>query len=343
MSKPSEFKHWAKAAQKYFVHPETEACAQKFDELGLQPFWKLGLEASRSQCDAVYNKGVQHGLTVTGFQGDIKDILIPAPHLPDGIHAKVYTPKSVQEVPVIIIYFHGGGLVVGDLNMYEMCMMTLAKQNKAIVVVPEYRWLPCQQDRLAPFNDCDAVTRWVLDNKTAVGGVPSSFVGVAGDSAGGQLCCSVTYSIPGRLAFQVLVYPVADIVLEGIESMEDFWETPGFCGKDMEAMFKWCKLFEEPSHANNPRVNPSAPRKANDPPLSASPPTLMLLVQLDPLRDWGISYAGKLREAGVTVELQMVEGAPHISFSDVENYSSTSAEAHKIVAEYIQRLTQVKQ
>ena len=272
----------------------------------------------------------------------MNDILIPVAHLPDGIAATVYTPEDVPSVPVIIVYFHGGGLVIAEKETYESCAMTLSKYNKAIVVVPEYRWLPCSEDRLAPFTDCEAVTRWVLDNKHSLGGVASSLVGVAGDSAGGQLSCSVTYSLPGRLAFQVLVYPVADIVIEGIESMKDFWVTPGFCGKDMEAMFKWCKLFEEPSHANNPRVNPSAPRGAGDSPLSASPHTLVLLAQLDPLRDWGISYAGKLREAGVPVELRVVEGCAHVFFSDVENNPSCSAEGHRIVAEYIHSLVQTK-
>ena len=260
------------------------------------------------------------------------------PHLPGGIPATVYTPEGVPEVPVIIVYFHGGGLVLCDKKAYEMCGMTLAKHNKAIVLIPDYRWLPNTEDRLAPFTDCEAVTRWVLDNRTALGGVASSPVGVAGDSAGGQLSCSVTYAIPERLAFQVLVYPVADTALEGVESVEDFWETPGFCGRDMEAMFLWCGLFDEPSQASNPRVIPSAPRAAGDPPLSASPPTLILLARLDPLRDWGISYAGKLRDAGVQVELRIVEGCPHVFFSFVEDYPSSSAEGHSIVAEWISGL-----
>ncbi|RUS74038.1 hypothetical protein EGW08_018201 [Elysia chlorotica] len=343
MSEQPAFKHWAQTAKKYFVHPETEASAHQSYQLGLKPFWEFGLEESRSKFAASAHKPRGHCLEVTGFKGEVKDIVIPVPHLADGIPTTVYTPEGVPDVPVIIVYFHGGGLVMADKKCYEMCAMTLSKYNKAIVVLPEYRWLPCAQDRLAPFTDCEAVTRWVLANKTTLGGVASSLVGVAGDSAGGQLACSITYSIPETLAFQVLIYPVADIILEGIESMKDFWETPGFCGKDMEAMFEWCQLFEEPSHASNPRVNPSAPRRKGEPALSTSPPTLVLLAQLDPLRDWGISYAGKLRDARVPVELRIVDGCPHVFFSDVEGFPSCSAEGHQIVADFIRGLIQKKQ
>ena len=261
--------------------------------------------------------------------------MVPVPHLPEGVPATVCIPEGLPEVPVIIIYFHGGGLVLADTKVFEPCLMTLAKYNKAIVIAPDFRWLRNTQDRLAPFTDCEAVARWVLDNKTTLGGVASSPVGVAGDSAGGQLSCSVTYSLPGRLAFQVLVYPVADMVLEGVQSVAEFWDTPGFCGRDMEEMFRWCGLFDEPSQASNPRVNPSAPRAAHDPPLSASPPTLVLLARLDPLRDWGVSYAGKLRDAGVPVELRIVDGCPHVFFSHVEDHPSCSAEGHKVVAEWL--------
>ena len=225
--------------------------------------------------------------------------------------------------------------MVGLLKICMPMLMSIVHYTGAILVAPEYRNLPCPEDRFAPFTDCEAAARWVLDNKPAVGGVVDSPVGLSGDSAGGQLCCSVNYSIPNQFAFQVLYYPVTNLEREGYESFEELWSVPAFCGRDMAQLLEWCQLLEEPSQIDNPRVNPSAPR--HDPPLSASPPTLLIIAELDPLRDWGTEYAAKLRDAGVHTEEHVVEGVTHGFTFSVSNFKTCSARAFQTTADFVQQ------
>ncbi|GFN75810.1 AB hydrolase superfamily protein c1039.03-like [Plakobranchus ocellatus] len=337
---------WAEVEEKYIVHEETKAFTRLIATVTTKPLYTLSLDSLRDLA-AWDPLSRQEKIELTKFQvtlatqldldqGSVEDMTIPAPHLADSIKATVYQPGVLPPVPVLMIHYRGGGLVCGEIHCYEVCLMSLVNHTGAIIVCVEYRNLPCTEDRLAPFTDAETAAQWILGNKTAVGGVANSPVGLIGESAGGQICSSLSYTFPGKFAFQVLVYPVADVDVTNSASMKEFWRIPGFCGNDMAKMLEFSQLLEEPSEANNPRVNPSAPRGSSDPPLSSSPPTLVIVAELDPLRDWGKAYARKLRDAGVRVQQYTCEGVPHCCFNRHFGFETTARRAYEVVAEFVE-------
>ncbi|XP_059170321.1 ethyl acetate hydrolase-like [Physella acuta] len=314
---------WARWSTKYTIHPETLTTTQRILDLGLKPFQTLTLEEARAQSVIA----LRDDEPADPFDGDITEIIIPSPQVETGIPVTVYKPCRLPADPVICVYFHGGGLVMLTRKSYDRCARSVSSRSGAIFVVVEYRLLPCEEDPLAPFNDALAVTKWVLENKEVVGGCKNSQVGVGGDSAGGQITCSVLNDVQG-VAFQVLVYPVTDLTCD-LPSFEEFRDVPGFNTHGMEAMLD-IFLPGIKGAASNPRVNPSA--RAN---LESSPPALVIHAELDALKDWGVAYARKLRQAGVKVTEFTVSGVPHAFFGRVADFPTTSALAHDEVARFI--------
>nr|KAG5702352.1 hypothetical protein BaRGS_002134 [Batillaria attramentaria] len=178
------------------------------------------------------------------------------------------------------------------------------------VVNVEYRLAP-EHKAPAAFDDCRAVARWVLQNKTLIGhttaegGGAESQVGIGGDSAGGQLTACVSQDVKG-LAFQILVYPVTDLSLTA-PSYAEFYDTPGLNTKSMEWFIK--QFLANEDQRKDPVVCPCL-----RPSFKGLPPALVIIAELDPLRDDGLAYAEKLKEAGVPTELLLVRGAAHAFF-----------------------------
>nr|KAG5704451.1 hypothetical protein BaRGS_024306 [Batillaria attramentaria] len=166
----------------------------------------------------------------------------------------VYKPADVSRVPAIWVYFHGGGLVVGSRNSYAPMLKLLASRARCMVVNVEYRLAP-EHKAPAAFDDCRAATRWVLQNKTRIGGDAGSQVGIGGDSGGGHLATSVSHDVKG-LAFQILVYPITDLSLRA-PSYAEFESTPGL-NTDLVRWFCGQFLVDE-SQKKNPVLSPSAP------------------------------------------------------------------------------------
>lgn len=326
---------WKELEKKYFIHEESKATLRRNIRLGNIPVYCQSLESLQAQAERDDDLTLEEKIQLTNFKGTMEEITIPADHLPDGIPTTIYKPEVIPSHPVIMIHFRGGGLVIGQRKNFQAMAMSIVNYTNVILVFPEYRNLPCAEDRLAPITDCVAASRWVLENKTAVGGQPESPVGLGGDSAGGLLCCSVNYTLPRQFAFQILYYPMTDLEVKGYESFEEMWTIPAFCGRDMIKVLEWCQLLEEPSQMDNPLVNPSAPRVT--PPLSDSPPTLMLIAQIDPLRDWATAYSAKLRDAGVFVEEHMFEGALHGFVFHIQVSKTLAEKALKIINEFVTR------
>ncbi|XP_059170339.1 ethyl acetate hydrolase-like [Physella acuta] len=314
---------WLQWSRKYKIHPETLASTQRIMDLGLKPLYQTTLEEARENVAMECRDGED----VVPFNGTVKEMMIPCTEVKTGIPVTVYKPSDCPADPIIFIYFHGGGLVMVHTNSFDCCMKSLAKKTKAIMVIPEYRLLPCTENPMAPFDDCLAVTKWVMKNKEKVGGSKNSKVGLGGDSVGGQLTCSVLNDVQG-VAFQVLVYPVIDLTCN-LPSHQEFKEIPAFNTLTMEAMFK-LYVPHIPGAATNPRVNPSAMKN-----LQSSPPAMVIMAELDPLRDWGVAFAKKLRDAGVKVKEMTYEGVPHWFFSRVADYPTMSAKAHDEVAKFV--------
>ncbi|XP_059170342.1 carboxylesterase NlhH-like [Physella acuta] len=317
---------WRWWSGKYTLHPETLASTQRIMDLGLQPFHMTSLEKARENVPVLCRDGDY----VIPFDGTVRTLKVPSSEVKAGIPIIVYKPSDCPKDPVIFIYFHGGGLVIVSPPSFDCCMKSLANKTKAVMVLVDYRLLPCPENPLAPFDDCLTVTKWVLENKELVGGSKNSKVGVGGDSAGGQITCSVLNDVQG-VAFQVLVYPVTDLTCN-LPSFDEFRDIPAFNTLSMDAMFD-VFVPHIPGAATNPRVNPSARKN-----LQSSPPTLVLTADLDPSKDWAVAFAKKMRDAGVKVKEVNYEGVPHAFFSIVADYPTTSTKAHDDVAKFIMSL-----
>ncbi len=233
----------------------------------------------------------------------IKHILIPGKK--GEILARVYYPGDDPNLPVIV-YFHGGGFVIANLDVYEPSCRALCNAAEAIVVSVAYRQAP-EHKYPAAVEDAYAATQWVLQNAANIGGDPSR-VAVAGESAGGNLAtvsCIIAKEKGGQMPVaQLLVYPVA-----GGGEYPSYQENAD--AKPLNtAMLPWFFKYylENESQKQEKYV---APILAD---LSGLPPAIVITAEFDPLRDEGEAYAKKLTDAGVSVKAQRFDGVSHEFF-----------------------------
>ncbi len=234
--------------------------------------------------------------------GRIEDREIPGPAGP--IRLRVYTPAGRGPFPVLV-YFHGGGWVIGDLETAESPCCALANATGAVVVSVDYRLAP-EHKFPAAFDDCYAATLWVRNNATALEADPLR-IAVGGDSAGGNLAAVVCLAARDRggppLVFQLLVYPAVDYDFNRPSYREN---ATGYL-----LTTELCQFFSQQYLGREEdRRNPyAAPMCAND--LNGLPPALIMTAEYDPLRDEGAAYARRLEEAGVRVTLRQYAGLIH--------------------------------
>jgi acetyl esterase len=220
------------------------------------------------------------------------------------IAVRIYTPAGAGPHPVLV-YFHGGGWVLCNLDTHDGTCRSLCNQGGCVVVSVDYRLAP-EHKFPAGLEDCWAATRWVVENAAELGVDPSR-VAVGGDSAGGNLTASVTLvardrGVP-RLVHQLLVYPVTDARFDTAsyrDNAEGFFLT-----RDAMKWF-WNHYLGSEAEAENPYASPL---RARD--LSGLPPATVITAEFDPLRDEGERYGGRLREAGVPTRIERYDGLIH--------------------------------
>ncbi|UBU16152.1 alpha/beta hydrolase [Nonomuraea gerenzanensis] len=235
--------------------------------------------------------------------------------------ARVLVPMGTPRG--VLLYFHGGGWVLGTLDEYDTLARELAARTGCTVVLPGYRLAPEHRYPTAA-RDAYAALRWVADR------MPGRPIVVAGDSAGGNLSAVVTQRARDEngpaIALQVLVYPVTDCDLDRDSYLDP--ENQLMLTRDGLAWF-WDHYAPDRAQRANPDASPL---RAAD--LSGLPPALVLTAEHDVLRDEGEEYAERLREAGVPVELRRFEGQMHVFFTLV-NVLPGSAAALTLVAERV--------
>jgi len=236
-----------------------------------------------------------------------EDRTIPGPG--GDLPIRIYRPEGAGITPVIV-FFHGGGWVIGDLDTHDGGCRSLVAASGCALVAVEYRLAP-EATFPAPVEDCFAATRWVQDHAADLG-VDGSRLAVAGDSAGGNLAAVVTQLARDlgepTIAFQLLVYPVTDYEFTS-DSMVD--NADGYLlTADMMRWFFGHYLAGDVDVIADPRVSPL---RAED--LSDLPPAHILTAQYDPLRDQGNAYAAALEAAGVPVDHIEYEGMFHGFFN----------------------------
>uniref|UniRef100_A0A0B7BIK5 Alpha/beta hydrolase fold-3 domain-containing protein n=1 Tax=Arion vulgaris TaxID=1028688 RepID=A0A0B7BIK5_9EUPU len=316
---------WEEYLKTYKVHEESYAFTGALAAHSVQPFNKYSIEDARQVFPAIFKAAAGE----IEFDGQVEELVIPSPYVTSGIPSSVYKPRNRAANPAILVYFHGGGLIILDRKSYETALKIIARDAGCVIVNVDYRLLHSTGKGLDPFDDAVAATKWVLANKERVGGSPSSKVGVGGDSAGGQIAISVTNDVQG-LDLQILMYPHADTVLN-FPSVTEFKNVPGLSKADIDWFVHWTSL-ELPHQLTDPRINAMA--RTN---LELSPTTLIVAAQLDTLRDSGVAYAKKLRAAGVEVQLETIEGVPHAFFGMCAIFKTKCPEAYGHVVKFIKK------
>lgn len=245
--------------------------------------------------------------------GAVRDLTIPGPGGP--LRARHYAPPAgIAEGAPLLVYYHGGGFVIGDLETHDLPCRLLCRDGAQHVLAVDYRLAPEHPFPAAP-DDAHAAFRWARVHAAALGADPAR-VAVGGDSAGGNLAAGVALvaaaeaaAHPGDAAWaapvaQLLIYPVTDGV--GRWPSEALFDAGWFLSMDDRRAFARHYL-------GGVRVTPGDPRVAplRAPSLAGLPPALVVTAGFDVLRDEGEAYAHALAAAGTPTRLLRVAGFGH--------------------------------
>lgn len=264
------------------------------------------------------------GLEPTSTIGDVIDRTIPGPGGDLGI--RIYRPVDPGQATPCLLFFHGGGWVIGTIDTHDLACRALCEATDATVVSVDYRLAPEHRFPAAP-DDCEAATRWVAEHGAEIG-VDGSRLAVCGDSAGGNLAAVVTQRCRRgpAIAAQALVYPATDMSDQTRPSLIDNAEGYLLTAKAMEWFYG--HYIDDEAEVTNPDASPLH----GD--LAGLPPALVLTAEFDPLRDEGQAYAQALVAAGGEAEHVLYDGQVHTFFTQV-GFMEASADAISRVADFV--------
>jgi acetyl esterase len=233
---------------------------------------------------------------------ETRDLAIPGPG--GAIPARLYRSATTGTLPVLV-FFHGGGWVVGNIEGHDTVCRHLANRADCAVVSVDYRLGP-EHKFPAAVEDCFAAAEWVANNAASLGVDPVRLA-VGGDSAGGNLAAVVSLLARDkgapRVACQVLIYPATDAAMRH-DSIDRFAEGYVLTRSTMRWFYE--QYLRSPEDAADWRVSPLLA-----PDLSDLPPAYVLTAGYDPLCDEGDAYAARLAAAGVAVTHRRFPGQVH--------------------------------
>lgn len=233
----------------------------------------------------------------------VEDRVVPGP--PADVPIRIYRPSLDTPLPVVV-YFHGGGWVIGSIESHDLFCRQLANRSGCIIVSVEYRLGP-EHRFPAAVEDAQAATAWVAAHARELRGDPDS-IAVGGDSAGGNLAAVVALLARDqggpRLAYQLLVYPATDMRSDHWPSFTENGQGY-FLGLREMAWFTGHYLSSD-AERDDVRASPAFAASH-----AGLPPALIVTAEYDPLRDQGEAYGEKLRAAGVPVRVRRYDGMIH--------------------------------
>jgi cation diffusion facilitator CzcD-associated flavoprotein CzcO/acetyl esterase/lipase len=305
------------------MQPDVSIMLELIDGLGLPAMDTMSAADARAFSDAMATQRAP-GPDV----GEIVDGALPGAAGP--LSYRLYRPSSEGPHPVVV-YYHGGGWVLGSQESDDPFCRDLCVRTDAVVVSVDYRHAP-EARFPAAADDAFAALRWVADHSADLGGVPGQLA-VAGWSAGGNLAaivCQLARDAGGpQVVAQLLLTPVTD----GTDLDRPSYRENGEGNMLTSALMQWFwDHYADPGDRESPLASPL---RAAD--LSGLPPAVVVTGEFDPLRDEGTAYAEALAAAGVPVEHIAARGHIHTSLTAVDMLPS-GAPVRAQVAEALRRL-----
>ncbi len=281
------------------LDPQAEALLRSMKEAGAKPFETMMPAEARVAARAFKDLG--------GPPEDVSSLdhrFIPGPTA--DLPVRIYRPAGARDEQLPgLVYFHGSGWVILNIEICDAFSRALANRTGCIVAAVNYQKAPEHKFPI-PLDDCYAATRWVFDNAGELRIDPTR-IGVIGDSAGGNLAAAVSLRARDengpKLAYQVLVYPA---VQYGWDTPSSLANAEGFLLQRAGMEYFWKHYVRGPEDGKNPYCSPLAAADH-----SGLPPALIVSAEFDPLCDDGRNYADKLEAAGVPVKFHLYDGMIH--------------------------------
>ena len=287
------------------LDPDAAAVYKAFQEAGRPPYETVPPTTARE----MYLAGRVVSNPEPPELESAKPLSIAAPH--GAIPARIYTPKTLRKTDGLapcLVFYHGGGWVIGDLDSHDVVCRKLAHEGELIVISIDYRLAP-EHKFPAAVDDAIAATKWIAANAKQLG-IDGARLTVGGDSAGGNLAAVVALAARDgdgpKLAGQVLIYPATDFS----------WTHPSHSEPETSillthSVIKWFgNHYLGGADINDWRASPA---RANS--FAGLPPAYVLTAGADPLRDEGDEYAKRLKDAGVPVAYKHFPGQFHGFFT----------------------------
>jgi acetyl esterase len=293
------------ADMNYYLVPELAALAPMIPPMD---FADVAAVRARSAQMSARLPEYQSGQPLT-----VTDVTIPGGRGTADILGRIYAPAGIASPVPALIYLHGGGFVVGDLESGDRTGRIIADQAGAVVLVLDYRLAP-EHPYPASLDDCYAALNWITSAAAARHGIDTGRVAVMGDSSGGTLAAALTMLDRdrggSRLVAQFLDSPVIDNRL-CTHSMRNLPDTPLWQARN--SRFTWGYYLGELAADDQDLPIYAVPGRARPEDLAGLPPAWVTCYQVDPNRDEGLDYARRLTEAGVPTEVHQYSGAFHMA------------------------------
>lgn len=290
------------------IHPEMQAVIEKLASYGDKPIETLSATAARKNhtpTDAVMDLIKENNITLPAPGVDTVGKEIPVAG--GNVHLRIYTPKAGKGPFPVIVYYHGGGFVIANIDVYNASAQGLAEQVGAVVVSVAYRLAPENKFPTA-HNDAFAAYEWTLKNAASINADPKK-IAVLGESAGGNLAANVSIMARDKKIMaplhEVLVYPIAQTDMS--TKSYTLYAAAKPLNKPMMSWFTKNYLTTM-AEAKDPRIS------LVDANLKGLPSTTIITAEIDPLNNDGLMLSDKLKAAGVTVDLKNYEGVTHEFF-----------------------------
>lgn len=262
---------------------------------------------------------------------DITEIVVKNSEDDYEILVSCYRPKDASSDAPITVFFHGGGWTLNSRITHHHSIASLATSSNTIWLSVEYRLCP-EYKFPTPLNDCISVVHWVVDNKSQFSSATAK-IGVSGDSSGGHFAALISHKFPDIIDYQILIYPC--LYLGKDIKYDSHYEFQKDCYLLVPTIMEFFinNLTNDHDLLDKPILSPV---KHKD--FSQVPKTLMIVAELDPLRDHSKDYHEKIRNSDNESELFIIKGVHHGFFSQPVTMKNSFGEMQSYVVKFFQSL-----